>query len=126
MGSSKKQASWLISFMSIPSVISRLAFGKLADLPRVNRLLMFQICLGMMALSTILCPFVAGRYVGFALYMIIFGTGEGCIIGTAPTLTAHIVGRKRMSPALGLLFFSFAGPLMAGPFFAGTIKSLIL
>ena len=105
--------------MSMPSVVARLIFGKLADHQRVNKLLMFQICLGIMALSTILCPFVSSAYVGFATYMVIFGICEGCIVGTAPTLVAHIVGRHRISPALGLLFFSFATPLMAGASFAG-------
>ena len=123
MGFSKLKASWLLSIMAIASVISRLTFGKLADLPKVNRLLMFQVCLGMMAVSTILCPFVATDYVGFAFYMAIFGMGDGCMVGTAPTLTAHIVGKSRISPAIGLLFFTFAGPLTVGPSFAGMKKN---
>lgn len=123
MGFSTQRASWLLGIMAIASVISRLVFGILADLPWVNRLLMFQVCLGMMALSTILCPFVATEYVGFALYMVIFGMGDGCMVGTAPTLIAQIVGKRRISPAIGLLFFSFAGPLTAGPYFAGMKKS---
>jgi MCP family monocarboxylic acid transporter-like MFS transporter 10 len=118
-GFSKSSAAWLISFMSMPSVAARLVFGKLADHPKVNKLLMFQICLGIMALSTILCPFVSSEYAGFAVYMVVFGICEGCIVGTAPTLVAHIVGRHRISPALGLLFCSFAVPLMLGASFAG-------
>lgn len=105
--------------MSVPSVVARLVFGKLADYPKVDKLLMFQICLGVMALSTIFCPFVSSHYAGFAMYMVLFGTCEGCIVGTAPTLVACIVGRHRISPALGLLFFSFAAPLTAGASFAG-------
>lgn len=104
----------------MPSVLARLLFGKLADHPRVNKLLMFQTCLGIMAATTMLCPFVSSAYVGFALYMVIFGICEGCIVGTVPTFVAHVVGRQRISPALGLLFFSFAAPLTAGASFAGT------
>ena len=105
--------------MSVPSVIGRLAFGKLADHPRVNNLLMFQVCIGIMALVTIFCPFVSSAYVGFVVYMIIFGVCEGCIVGTVPTVVADIVGRHRISSAVGLLFFSFAVPLAAGPAVAG-------
>ena len=109
----------------MPSVLARLMFGKLADNPKLNKLLMFQICLGIMALSTICCPFVSSEYAGLAVYMIIFGICEGCIVGTAPTLVAHIVGRQRISPALGFLFFWFAPPLMLGAMFAGMYSMVV-
>ena len=125
-GNSKNAASWLISWMSMPSIIARLVFGILADHPRVNKLLMFQTCLCIMAVSTMLCPFVASEYAGFAVYMIVFGVGEGCVVGTAPTVVAHVVGRQRISPALGLLFSSFAAPLTAGPYFAGMYITITL
>lgn len=118
-GFSKLAAASLISWMSVPSVIGRLSFGKLADHPRVNNLLMFQVCIGIMALVTVFCPFVSSEYAGLVAYMIIFGVCEGCIVGTVPTVVADIVGRRRISSAVGLLFFSFAGPLAAGPAFAG-------
>ena len=105
--------------MSVSSVIGRLGFGKLADHPRVNNLLMFQSCIGVMALATTLCPFVSSEYAGLVVYMIIFGVCEGCIVGTVPMVVADIVGRHKISSAIALLFSSFAAPLTAGPTFAG-------
>lgn len=77
-----------------------------------------------MGLSTTLFPLVKLKYANFVMYMVIFGTCEGCIVGTVSTLVAHVVGRQRISPAIGLLFFSVALPLTAGPLIAGLLSDV--
>ena len=51
MGIGKGEASFLISVIGISNIIGKLGFGYISDLPRVNRLNLYNMCLAMCGLS---------------------------------------------------------------------------
>lgn len=69
---SDSEASNLLAIMGIASTFGRLIFGFISDLKVINRLLLFNCCISLCGLSTILSSFVQ-TYTFMALYCAIFG-----------------------------------------------------
>lgn len=95
-------------------------FGKIGDMKRVNRLLMFQFSILIIGASTALLS-LATSYVGLVLYAITFGFFDGCFVGQVAVVTSSIVGMKHLGVALGYLFGSIAIPMTLGPPVAGRL-----
>ena len=114
------KAAWLIGYLSIASTVGRVFFGKIGDMKRVNRLMMFQFSILIIGASTALLS-LAKNYVGLVLYAITFGFFDGCFVGQVAVVTSSIVGMKHLGVALGYLFGSIAIPMTLGPPVAGWI-----
>ena len=118
LGVPKSKGAWLIGFLSITSTLGRVVFGKISDLKFVNRLYLYQFSIFSIGLSTLLCPLLK-NYAGLVGYALIFGFFDGCFVGQVAVITADVVGRDKLSQAVGNMFGTLAIPMSLGPPLAG-------
>ena len=72
----------------------------------------------MMAVTCTLCP-LARDYTGLILYAVGFGVFDGCFILLIAITISDVVGRNRLSQALGTLYGVISLPVIFGPPLAG-------
>ena len=118
LGVPKSKGAWLVGFLSITSTLGRVVFGKISDLKFVNRLYLYQFSIFCIGVTTLLCPLVK-NYAGLVGYALIFGFFDGCFVGQVAVITADVVGRDKLSQAVGNMFGTMAIPLSLGPPLAG-------
>lgn len=119
----QSKASFLIGFLSVGSLVGRLFFGHVSDYRCVNRMHLYQTALLIMAVTTTLCP-LATNYGGLILYTILFGIFDGVFVTLIPIVTGDIVGRNKLSSALGFLYLVFSIPIMTGSLLAGFLSEI--
>ncbi|EDO39975.1 predicted protein, partial [Nematostella vectensis] len=117
------KSSTLVGMMSIGSTFGRLFFGKVCDHPKVNRLYIFQMAFLIIGIAHTLSTLTTS-YVGFVLYMIVFGIFDGCFVVLLGVLCADIVGLDKVAEGMGVQFFFMAITCTAGPPLAGVIYDL--
>ncbi|XP_015520454.1 monocarboxylate transporter 10 isoform X1 [Neodiprion lecontei] len=104
--------------IAITSGVGRLLFGFVADLPRVNRILLQQISFVTIGLLTMLLPVTNS----FNLLLVIslgMGLVDGCFISLLGPIAFDICGQKDASQAIGFLLGMCSIPLTVGPPIAG-------
>ncbi|OXU27002.1 hypothetical protein TSAR_014654 [Trichomalopsis sarcophagae] len=106
--------------IGITSGVGRLVFGYIADLPKVNRILLQQISFVSIGILTMLLPSTKHFPVllGIALCMGLF---DGCFISLLGPIAFDICGHKDAAQAIGFLLGMCSIPLTAGPPIAGLI-----
>ncbi|XP_058798136.1 monocarboxylate transporter 10 isoform X2 [Phymastichus coffea] len=106
--------------IGITSGIGRLIFGYIADLPRVNRILLQQISFVSIGILTMMLPFTTSFP---CLVAILLGMGlfDGCFISLLGPIAFDICGEKGASQAIGFLLGLCSVPLTVGPPVAGMI-----
>ena len=109
-----------MSFAAFGSVVARPLFGKLMDLPGINRLTALRITLLFVSVSTTLVP-IATNYEWLATYAFLFGFLEGCFVISLPLIVQDLVGDSKLAFGLGSLYCFRAIPMTAGPSIAGWI-----
>ncbi|XP_078050443.1 monocarboxylate transporter 5-like isoform X2 [Augochlora pura] len=117
-GITKKDASYLLAIIGIANTIGRIVLGYISDKPWVNRLLIYNLCLTICGLATILST-ECTSFVTFAIYTSIFGFTSGAYVGLTSVLLIDLLGLQRLTNAFGLLllfqgFASLLGPPIAG------------
>ena len=108
--------------MSIASIISRFAFGKFSDHPKVNRLFMTQMAIMGFGVTTTLSP-LARSYASLVIVVVALGLFDGLYVVLIAVLNTDIVGVHKLSAALGSLYGVISFTLMLGPPCAGTTYS---
>ena len=75
---------YLVTCIAVTSGFGRLIFGKIADLPRVNRILLQQISFVSIGLCTMLltaAPYFSGfEFESMIIFSLIMGLFDGCFI----------------------------------------------
>lgn len=107
--------------MGITSGLGRLFFGYIADLPKVNRILLQQISFLSIGILTILLPSTKGNFpllIGLSLAM---GFFDGCFISLLGPIAFDICGPSGATQAIGFLFGLCSLPMTLGPFVAGKL-----
>ncbi|XP_070150511.1 monocarboxylate transporter 10 isoform X1 [Polyergus mexicanus] len=106
--------------IGITSGIGRLVFGYIADLPRVNRILLQQISFISIGIFTMLLPSTKSFFV---LLTISLGMGlfDGCFISLLGPIVFDICGRSGAAQAIGFLLGMCSIPLTVGPPIAGLL-----
>ncbi|XP_033325059.1 monocarboxylate transporter 5 [Megalopta genalis] len=117
-GITKKDASYLLAIIGIANTMGRIVLGYISDKPWVNRLLIYNLCLTICGLATILST-ECTSFVTFAIYTSIFGFTSGAYVGLTSVLLIDLLGLERLTNAFGLLllfqgFASLLGPPIAG------------
>ncbi|XP_049844594.1 monocarboxylate transporter 10 isoform X1 [Schistocerca gregaria] len=110
----------LIMCLGATSGLGRLIFGKIADIPKVNRIFLQQISFVAIGCLTMLLPIVNkfGILVVIALCMGLF---DGCFISLLGPIAFEICGHKGAPQAIGFLLGMCSVPLTVGPPVAGII-----
>jgi len=118
LGIPPSKGSWLVGILSITSTVGRVIFGKLCELPYVNKIYMYQFSVFAIGLSTVICP-ITESYAGLVVYSVVFGLFDGCFVGQVAVITGDIAGKERLSQAIGNMFGVVAIPMSVGPPVAG-------
>ncbi|XP_076687098.1 monocarboxylate transporter 5-like isoform X3 [Andrena cerasifolii] len=117
-GINKKDASYLLAVIGIANTIGRIILGYISDKPWVNRLLVYNLCLTICGISTIL-SILCTTFTTFALFSSVFGFTSGAYVGLTSVILVDLLGMNRLTNAFGLLllfqgFASLLGPPIAG------------
>lgn len=109
--------------LAITSGIGRLIFGFIADIPKVNIILLQQIAVGLIGVSTILMPLTNSFYI-VLIFVLAMGLFDGCFISMIGPIAIEICGPQGASQAIGFLFGICSLPLIIGPPAAGWLYDI--
>lgn len=106
--------------IGITSGIGRLIFGYIADLPKVNRILLQQISFVSIGVLTMLLT-VTPSFVILLIISLGMGLFDGCFISLLGPIAFDICGREGATQAIGFLLGMCSIPLTVGPPIAGLL-----
>ncbi|XP_033112779.1 monocarboxylate transporter 10-like [Anneissia japonica] len=115
-------AEVLIALMGATSGVGRLIFGPVSDLSWVNPLRLQQIAFLVIGVISTLIP-VCNKFYMLAIGVCIMGIFDGCFVSMMGPVAFNVVGKDRMSQALGYVLGLMSIPMMVGPPVAGAIFS---
>ena len=118
LGSEETKASFILVCVGVGSAIGRLAVGRVADFSCCNRLNICQLILLCLSVSATLVPLIRS-YGMLASYASLYGFLEGSFVVINPVIMKDLVGKDKLSSALGACFFIVAFPQAVGPPIAG-------
>lgn len=106
--------------LGVASGVSRLIFGFLADLPTVNRIVMHQVSVALVGVTTM---FLAGldNYKLVLVCVLALGLCDGCYVTLMGPIAIEICGPRGASQAIGFLLGFCSIPLTLGPVIAGVL-----
>ncbi|XP_059619739.1 monocarboxylate transporter 10 isoform X2 [Phlebotomus argentipes] len=106
--------------LGIASGVGRLTFGVIADLPRINRILLQQVSFCFIGVMTMFLP-ITSTYSLLLLFVLAMGLFDGCFISLIGPISFDICGPKGASQAIGFLLGLCSFPLTLGPPIAGML-----
>ncbi|PSN54224.1 hypothetical protein C0J52_03540 [Blattella germanica] len=110
----------LVMCLGITSGLGRLIFGKIADIPNVNRIFLQQISFVSIGVLTMLLT-VTNNFTIVIVISLFMGLFDGCFISLLGPIAFEICGQKGASQAIGFLLGLCSVPLTVGPPIAGMI-----
>lgn len=106
--------------LAMTSCLGRLLFGYIADRPKINRIMLQQIAVGLIGVSTMLMPLTKSYFI-IIIFVLLIGLFDGCFISMIGPIAIDICGPEGASQAIGFLFGLCALPLTIGPPAAGML-----
>jgi len=110
----------LVTCLGITSGLGRLCFGRIADIRRVNRILLQQISFISIGVLTMLLT-VTTSFEVLIVISLLMGLFDGCFISLLGPIAFEICGQKGATQAIGFLLGLCSIPLTVGPPIAGLI-----
>ncbi|KAL0276434.1 UNVERIFIED_CONTAM: hypothetical protein PYX00_004013 [Menopon gallinae] len=110
----------LIQCIAITSLLGRLVFGKLADLPKVNRIFLQQMSFIFMGVLTMLIVAVNNFYLLIAISLGM-GIFDGCFVSLVGPVAFDICGQQGASQAIGFVLGLCSFPMTLGPPIVGFV-----
>uniref|UniRef100_T1GDJ5 Major facilitator superfamily (MFS) profile domain-containing protein n=1 Tax=Megaselia scalaris TaxID=36166 RepID=T1GDJ5_MEGSC len=112
------ESSTLLGIIGIANTVGRIILGYFSDKAYVNRLLVYNICLTVCGISTVLSVFCVD-FMSLAVYSAFFGFTIGAYVGLTSVILVDLLGLDKLTNAFGLLLLfqgiaSLAGPPLAG------------
>ena len=119
----EKNGEALLTCIAITSLVGRLIFGYISDLPIVNRILLQQVSFLSIGISTMLmaaAPFFHGfNFESLILFSLIFGLFDGFNEPLIFPIAKDICGSSGANQAIGFLLGLSSIPVTFGPAIAG-------
>lgn len=117
-GISENYSSYLLSVIGIANTVGRIILGYLSDKPWVNRLWVYNVCLTVCGISTVLSAFCYD-FLTFSIYSTAYGFTIGAYVGLTSVILVDLLGLNKLTNAFGLLLLfqgiaSLLGPPIAG------------
>lgn len=109
-----------VACIGIASGIGRLIFGFVADLPNVNRIVMHQISVALVGITTMILAGV-DSYMLVIICVLALGLCDGCYVTLMGPIAIEICGPRGGSQAIGFLLGLCSIPLTLGPVIASSI-----
>lgn len=115
------QAAFLVSLSGLLTIFGRVLTGIVANLNRINCTVLYSGSMAVVAIASIIYPFIATIFEGHVIYMVIMGLFFGCPYVIIMAVTLKFVGINYISAAIGLQYFvggvgAVAGPVLAGKY----------
>lgn len=104
--------------LGVASFVGRIVFGIIGDLPRVNRVMMQQVSVVLIGLSSMMIP-MTNSYAFILVCFLLMGLFDGCFISVIGPIAVEICGAAGATQAIGFLFAFCSFPLVIGPTIAG-------
>ncbi len=111
----------LVMCIGATSGVSRLIFGKIADLPQINRIWMQQIAFVVLGIATALIP-LANQFWMLVVLTLIMGISDGCFICLLGPIAFDLLGPSGAAQGIGCMLGIASIPMTAGPPLAGKLK----
>ncbi|KAL8616120.1 hypothetical protein ACOMHN_066607 [Nucella lapillus] len=121
LGISKSRAAFLISVIGITNTVGRVVTGWLADLRRINSLVITYVSIFICGLSTALFPFCT-TYGLLCAAASLFGLSVAAFISLTSILICDLLGLEKLTNGFGLLSLFRGLAAMTGPPLAGFVK----
>lgn len=117
-GHDKTTSNYFIEIIGVANTVGRIVLGYLSDKPWINRLLVYNLCLTVCGVATVLSTFCVS-FATFAFYAITFGFTAGAYVGLTSVILVDLLGLDQLTNAFGLLLLfqgiaSFLGPPIGG------------
>lgn len=120
-----KDGGILVTCIAVTSGLGRLTFGKIADLPNVNRIFLQQVSfvsIGICTMLLVAAPYFSGfEFYSMVAFSLIMGLFDGCFITMLGPIAYDICGPSGASQAIGFLLGLCSVPLTVGPLVAGKL-----
>lgn len=110
-----------VTCIGITSLVGRLIFGYIADLPKVNRVFLQQLSFLMLGILTMLIPASGGSFPWLIVIALGMGLFDGCFISLLGPVAFELCGREGATQAIGFLLGLCSVPITLGPFLAGVL-----
>ncbi|XP_002738534.1 monocarboxylate transporter 10-like [Saccoglossus kowalevskii] len=111
----------LIGCLGATSLIGRLIFGKVADIPNVSRIALQQVSFLVIGVMCTLIPLASSHYAAIIVAVLVMGIFDGCFVSLMGPIAFDIVGAENASQAIGFILGLMSVPLTLGPPIAGYI-----
>ncbi|PFX20668.1 Monocarboxylate transporter 10 [Stylophora pistillata] len=120
IGIPSSKSALLLGYQAITQTAARIAFGRLVNYPRMNRVVSVQIIGLVLAVNATLFP-LAKTYSSLVVYVVVFGFFDGSLAVMFGMGTLYIVGERLAGRAFGNLCFAAAIGNVLGPPVAGFV-----
>lgn len=123
-GFSKTKSSFLLSCIAITNSSVRIIIGFITDIPWVNSLLVSNLSILLLGISTFAFPF-CNSYAAYVIAALSFGAGMAAFNSLASIVMVDLLGLDNLNISFGLLYFFrgigiLVGPPVAGAFYDAT------
>lgn len=119
----KSSAALLITCIGLTSGLSRVLFGRIADMAWVNRIRLQQVALILIGLSSAVIPFIPKTtFSPLVIICLLLGFFDGCFVCLLGPIVYDIVGPQNASHGIGFLLGLLSIPMITGPPLAGWIR----
>jgi MFS transporter, MCT family, solute carrier family 16 (monocarboxylic acid transporters), member 10 len=108
------EENWPVICIGITSGLGRIIFGYIADMPRVNRILLQQIAFIMIGVLT-MCLSVTPSFNFLLVIALFMGLFDGCFISLLGPIAYDICGPMGAAQAIGFMLGLSSVPLTVGP-----------
>ncbi|XP_048246512.1 monocarboxylate transporter 14-like isoform X3 [Haliotis rufescens] len=119
----EEKSAWLISVIGIASLVGRLIFGRISDIPCVNRVAFFASASILCGAASMACPKLVS-FPTLMAYSAFFGIFLGIWMYLQPVVVADIIGVDKLSEGFGLLICLEGVVVFLGSPFAGWLYDL--
>lgn len=106
--------------LGITSGIGRIVFGFIADIPKINRILLQQLSFVLIGVMTMLLP-ATKSYILLLVFILAMGLFDGCFVSLLGPIAFDICGQRGATQAIGFLLGLCSIPLTVGPPIAGRL-----
>ncbi|KAL7676630.1 hypothetical protein ACOME3_002878 [Neoechinorhynchus agilis] len=114
-GISELKGEWLVSIMGIMNIAGRIIMGKMGDWKKRYRLYLYNICLVIAGVASMLEAFSGGHFVRHALFSGTFGFFSGGYVCLTSPTAEDLIGKDLIADAFGYVLFVQGTATLIGP-----------